>query len=254
MVLSKCTSYHGAEGVEAQLDENKRNYFNKLIKSYAQRPLRNIALAYKMVDYKDNLDEYDESQEDDLTLLGIVGIEDAVRPDVPGIITTVQEKSKITVRMVTGDNLDTAISIAKQCNILKGDPKPGEVMEGPKFKEALGDFVTDDKGVKSIKNIEKMKEIRDKLKVLARSSPENKYMLVTGLMQLGHTVAVTGDGTNDAPALRQSDVGFAMNIAGTDVAKAASDIIMVNDNFTCIAEAVKWGRNIYDNIRKFVQF
>jgi P-type E1-E2 ATPase len=130
-------------------------------------------------------------------------------------------------------------------------------MEGPKFQKALGDdFGYDENKKPRIKEeyMDALREIRDKLKVLASSSPKHKHMLVVGLMQLGHTVAVTGDGTNDAPALRASDVGFAMNITGTDVAKTASDIIMVNDEFKCIVEAVKWGRNIYDNIRKFVQF
>ena len=96
--------------------------------------------------------------------------------------------------------------------------------------------------------------IKDKLKVLARSTPEDKYMLVTGLKQLDSVVAVTGDGTNDAPALKKADVGFAMGITGTEVAKEASDIILLDDNFASIITAVKWGRNIYTNVRKFLQF
>jgi P-type E1-E2 ATPase len=96
--------------------------------------------------------------------------------------------------------------------------------------------------------------IKDKLKVLARSTPEDKYMLVTGLKELNSVVAVTGDGTNDAPALKKADVGFAMGITGTEVAKEASDIILLDDNFASIITAVKWGRNIYTNVRKFLQF
>lgn len=92
------------------------------------------------------------------------------------------------------------------------------------------------------------------LKVLARSRPEDKYLLVTGLREMGDVVAVTGDGTNDAPALKKADVGFAMGITGTDVAKHAADIIITDDNFASIVKAVSWGRNIYDNIRKFLQF
>lgn len=160
--------------------------------------------------------------------------------------------------MVTGDAKATAISIAKKCNILQGEPRPGEVMEGREFREFVGGLVYDEddeqKLCPKIKNMNNMREINDKLKVLARSSPDDKFILVTGLKALNCTVAVTGDGTNDAPALKKSDVGFAMNIAGTEVAKEASDIIMVDDNFKCIVTAVKWGRNIYDNIRKFVQF
>ena len=105
-----------------------------------------------------------------------------------------------------------------------------------------------------IKNFKKFKTIAKELKVLARSTPEDKYILVTGLRQLDHIVAVTGDGTNDAPALKKADVGFAMGIAGTDVAKEAAGIILLDDNFNSIVTACKWGRNIYDSIRKFIQF
>jgi len=96
------------------------------------------------------------------------------------------------------------------------------------------------------------RHIKDRLKVLARSTPEDKYMLVTGLKELQSVVAVTGDGTNDAPALKKADVGFAMGITGTEVAKEASDIILLDDNFASILTAVKWGRNIYENVRKFL--
>jgi Ca2+ transporting ATPase len=92
------------------------------------------------------------------------------------------------------------------------------------------------------------------LKVLARSSPEDKYLLVTGLIAQGKVVAVTGDGTNDAPALKKADVGFAMGISGTDVAKSACDIVLTDDNFCSVLTAVKYGRNVYDNVRKFLQF
>lgn len=105
-----------------------------------------------------------------------------------------------------------------------------------------------------IGNKAQFRQIKDKLKVLARSTPEDKYMLVTGLKELNAVVAVTGDGTNDAPALKKADVGFAMGITGTEVAKEASDIILLDDNFASIITAVKWGRNIYTNVRKFLQF
>ena len=94
--------------------------------------------------------------------------------------------------------------------------------------------------------------MRTELCVLARSRPDDKYLLVTGLKQFGDVVAVTGDGTNDAPALKKADVGFAMGITGTDVAKDAADIILLDDNFASIVKACTWGRNIYDNIRRFL--
>ena len=105
-----------------------------------------------------------------------------------------------------------------------------------------------------IANVNAFTEIVKELRVLARSTPMDKYILVTGLRDLGHVVAVTGDGTNDAAALKKANVGFAMGIAGTEVAKEAADIILLDDNFGSIVTAIKWGRNVYDSIRKFLQF
>jgi len=103
-----------------------------------------------------------------------------------------------------------------------------------------------------IENMKKFREIKKYLRVLARSSPEDKYLLVTGLKNTNEIVAVTGDGTNDAPALTKADVGFSMNLSGTDIAKCASDIILLDDNFSSIIVAIKYGRNVYDNVRKFI--
>ena len=148
-------------------------------------------------------------------------------------------------------------------------------MEGPEFNRLVGGVVcnkcrtaicdcpTDRKKaeeegkemrVDTVANAEEFDKIQDKLLVLARSRPEDKYCLVTGLKERGNIVAVTGDGTNDAPALKKADVGFAMGIAGTEVARDAAAIILIDDNFSSIVKAVLWGRNIYDSIRKFVQF
>lgn len=106
--------------------------------------------------------------------------------------------------------------------------------------------------VEGVKNRAAFKLMYTNLRVLARSRPEDKYLLVTALKEMGDVVAVTGDGTNDAPALKKADVGFAMGITGTDVAKHAADIIVLDDNFASIVKACMWGRNIYDNIRKFL--
>lgn len=133
-------------------------------------------------------------------------------------------------------------------------------MEGRDFRELCGGLKKIDDGGdrnlirEEIGNKAQFRAIKDKLCVLARSTPEDKYMLVTGLKELKSVVAVTGDGTNDAPALKKADVGFAMGITGTEVAKEASDIILLDDNFASIITAVKWGRNIYENVRKFLQF
>jgi Ca2+ transporting ATPase len=132
-------------------------------------------------------------------------------------------------------------------------------MLGEQFRSQLSITETDgeEEGspkIITIENIDRFREIADELVVLARSSPQDKFLLVTGLKQLGDVVSVTGDGANDAPALKKSDVGLAMNITGTDIAKEAADIILLDDNFSSIIVAVKWGRNIYDCIRKFLQF
>jgi Ca2+-transporting ATPase len=138
--------------------------------------------------------------------------------------------------MVTGDSILTATHIAKECGILQGD---GLVMEGREFRA-----MTD----------EQRNHILPKLQVLARSTPSDKFILVHRLRCLGEVVAVTGDGTNDAPALREADVGLSMGLAGTEVAKEASDIVILDDNFSSIVKAVLWGRSVYENIRKFLQF
>ena len=163
--------------------------------------------------------------------------------------------------MVTGDNLDTAKAIAIEAGIVSKDDADEKYvcMEGKEFRELCGGIAQNysishpNQIRESISNMNMFSEIQKKLKVLARSTPEDKYMLVTGLKDLDAVVAVTGDGTNDAPALKKADVGFAMN-SGTNVAKEASDIILIDDNFASIITAAKWGRNIYNNVRKFLQF
>ena len=170
------------------------------------------------------------------------------------------KRAGVTVRMVTGDNLKTAKAIAKNAGILSISEANSRyaAIDGKTFREEVGGLieVRDEKGklIEKVKNEEKFIEIISQLKVLARSSPQDKYLLVTGLKNQGAVVAVTGDGTNDAPALKKSDVGFAMGIAGTEVAKEASDIILLDDNFKSIITAIMWGRNIYASVRKFLQF
>jgi len=168
--------------------------------------------------------------------------------------------------MVTGDNKITAIAIAKDCGIIREGEEDEECvcMEGPEFNEFVGSLIHKDTRERVIimgkdadkeiiGNVENMKIVRQKLKVLARSRPNDKYIMVSGLKQLGDIVAVTGDGTNDAPALKRADVGFAMK-TGTQVAHSAADIIIQDDNFASIVKACKWGRNVFDNIRRFLQF
>ena len=176
--------------------------------------------------------------------------------------------------MVTGDNIVTAKAIALEVGIIHPD-EAHIALEGPEFYRLIGGVVckkcqtavcdcerdpllAEKNGKKvridCIKNRDVFEKIVPTLSVLARSRPEDKYALVTGLLETGNVVAVTGDGTNDAPALYKADVGFAMGIAGTEVAREASSIILLDDNFNSIVKAVIWGRNIYDSIKKFIQF
>ena len=137
--------------------------------------------------------------------------------------------------------------------ILSEYESPYSCMEGKDFREAVGGLCNMD-GKEVVRNMKKFREIKRDLKVLARSTPQDKYLLVTALQNTGEVVSVTGDGTNDAPALIKAQVGFSMGIQGTTVAIEASDIVLLDDNFKSIITALLYGRNVYDNVRKFLQF
>lgn len=254
-------------GQQLPINEQMRANIDQSIYSFAKQSLRTIGLAYKFVQTIDTHTKNNKGvlkeEESGFTLIGIAGIKDVIRPEVPDAVA-VCHRAGITVKMVTGDNLVTARAIAKECNIIHpdepDDDSNGRVMEGPEFYRLIGGVSKEeaakegDPPVEKIINGENFDRIYRKLAVLARSRPEDKYAMVTGLKERGHIVAVTGDGTNDAPALSKANVGFAMGITGTAVAKQAAAIMLMDDNFTSIVKAVKWGRNIYDSIRKFLQF
>ncbi|KAJ3188439.1 hypothetical protein HDU85_005590 [Gaertneriomyces sp. JEL0708] len=235
MVLKLSKWYVAADGSIKPIDDVVRARYEDAISRFANQALRTISGAFKPV--AGALPEGAEagSDEHDLIMCALFGIQDPVRPEVPGAVQSAQEAG-ITVRMVTGDNLATAKAIATECRILTSQ---GIVMEGPAFRKL---------------SEEEMDNILPRLQVLARSSPLDKQILVRALKRLGETVAVTGDGTNDAPALKGSDVGFSMGITGTEVAKEASDIVILDDNFASIIKAVLWGRSVFDSVRKFLQF
>jgi Ca2+-transporting ATPase len=224
---------------------DNRQTLTNLIDNYASRSLRTIAMVYRDFDRwpakgaRTVEGEKSEAVFEDIfktmVLLSIVGIQDPLREGVSDAVHICQ-KAGVVVRMVTGDNLTTARAIATSCGIYT---EGGIVMEGPAFRK-LGKA--------------EMDKIIPRLQVLARSSPEDKRILVKRLKELGETVAVTGDGTNDAPALKTADVGFSMGIAGTEVAKEASAIILMDDNFNSIVKAMMWGRAVNDAVKKFLQF
>lgn len=189
-------------------------------------------------------------------MISLFGIRDMIREEVPDAITTVK-RAGVKVIMCTGDNILTAKQIAKETGILNVDSHSFKseyaCMEGKDFREAVGGLY-EHNGKEVVRNMKKFREISRDLRVLARSTPQDKYLLVTALQNIGEVVSVTGDGTNDAPALTKAQVGFSMGIQGTTVAKEASDIILLDDNFRCIIIALMYGRNVFDNVRKFLQF
>lgn len=244
-----CTHHVEATGTDTdivpveELDEAKLEKVNSTITGFANQTLRTLALVYRDLESFPPKDaKYDESGEveytslaKDLTLVAIAAIEDPLRPGVTEAVEACR-RAGVQVKMCTGDNVLTAKSIATQCGIYTPG---GIVMEGPVFRKLSR---TD------------MLEVVPKLQVLARSSPEDKKILVETLKGLGEVVGVTGDGTNDGPALKTANVGFSMGIAGTEVAKEASDIILMDDNFASIVSAIMWGRCVNDAVRKFLQF
>ncbi|XP_059099644.1 plasma membrane calcium-transporting ATPase 2-like isoform X3 [Tigriopus californicus] len=262
IILKKCSFTLGDGGrVDRFSPTDQDRCVREVIEPMARDGLRTISIAYRdFVPGKADLNQVHYDSEPDwddedkiianLTSVCVVGIEDPVRPEVPEAIRKCQ-RAGITVRMVTGDNINTARAIATKCGIIK----PGDgylVMEGKEFNQRI-------KNSRDEVDQAKLDQVWPKLRVLARSQPIDKYTLVKGIINSKATanrevVAVTGDGTNDGPALKKADVGFAMGIAGTDVAKEASDIILTDDNFSSIVKAVMWGRNVYDSIAKFLQF
>ena len=197
--------------------------------------LRNIAIAYKPIKggAVEALTEADI--EEGVTFIGLQGMIDPPRPEVKQAVKECRAAGIKTV-MITGDHVLTAKAIAKQLGILKNKDR---VMDG----KALNQM-----------EVHELEEIVDEVSVFARVSPEHKLKIVKALQNRGHVVAMTGDGVNDAPAIKSSDIGVAMGITGTDVAKESSSLVLLDDNFATIKSAIQEGRNIYENIRKFIRY
>ncbi|KAF5176316.1 Calcium-transporting atpase [Thalictrum thalictroides] len=245
MILAMCSNYYESNGRMKVMDESERSAFQRIIQGMAANSLRCIAFAHKHIAEEElNYDEegnvQDSLKEDGLSLLGVVGIKDPCRPGVKKAVEACKDAG-VSIKMITGDNIFTAKAIAIECGILEVDMESNNemVVEGVEFRN-----YTDE---------ERMEKV-DRICVMARSSPFDKLLMVQCLKRKGHVVAVTGDGTNDAPALKEADIGLAMGIQGTEVAKESSDIVILDDNFASVAIVLQWGRCVYNNIQKFIQF
>jgi Ca2+-transporting ATPase len=216
------------EDVEANLE---------LVGNMAANALRVLAFSYKELPAGYDLENLEvEEIESELIFIGLMGMIDPAREEVPLAIRTAQSAGIRSV-MVTGDHKITAVAIAKQIGIL-GEGIEGNVLTGADIEE-----LTD----------EQLDDIIEKTRVCARVSPEHKMRIALSLKRLGHIVAMTGDGVNDAPALKAADIGVAMGIKGTDVTKEASDMVLEDDNFATIVRAIEGGREIYDNVSKYIR-
>lgn len=231
VVLNFCTKYLDSDWSAKPLTQEVRDKINNQLLEYSKQMLRCLLITYRIGgDYSTA-----EAAESDLIIIGVAAISDPLRPEVPQAIEDCHTAGVI-VRMVTGDNIETAKAIAKQCGILTED---GICMTGNEFRKTP-----------KLELLEKL----PKLQVLARSMPMDKFRLVRILKEVGEVVAVTGDGTNDALALKTAHVGLSMGLCGTEIAKEASDICILDDNFKSILMAILWGRCVFDNVRRFLQF
>ena len=235
-VLPLCT-HMLIDDEEVKMDEHLREKAMDAHHSLTGMGLRVLAFAYKELKAGWRTDDVDpEAMESGLVFAGLVGIEDPPRPEVPGAIGRCREAG-IRVIMITGDGSRTAVAVAREIGLVGNEPV---VIEGHEF-ERMGDG-----------------ELRDRLSgrdvIFARMTPKYKMRVVSVLKEEGERVAVTGDGVNDAPALKKADIGIAMGIAGTDVAKESADMILLDDNFATIVNAVEEGRAVYENIRKFISY
>ena len=226
-VLKRCTHAY-KNGMITFISEYDKKKIAEVNEKFAKEALRVLGFAIKKLDGK-------EATESEMIFVGLQGMLDPPRPEAIDAIKICKEAG-IKVVMITGDHKDTAVAIAKEMKILE---KESRVITGSELDE--------------IKD-EEFENIVNEIAVYARVSPEHKVRITEALKKKGHIVAMTGDGVNDAPALKKADIGVAMGISGTDVAKEASDMVLTDDNFASIVNAVEEGRGLYDNIKKFVTY
>ncbi len=247
-VLEHCRSYELADGSTRDLSPDIRERILGQLRDAASRAMRTLAFAHAVLpestpEEEDALHHIRDALEMNLVFAGFVAIRDPLRGDVKDAVAECRSAG-IEVKMITGDNVETARAIGYEIGLVGKRDEPidepdAAILTSKRFNEL---------------NDDELKAQLPKLRILARARPLDKFRMVKALQDLGEVVAVTGDGTNDAPALKKADVGLAMGIAGTEVAKEASKIVLLDDAFSTIVKAVHWGRSLYENIQRFIQF
>jgi Ca2+-transporting ATPase len=248
VLLEQCKSYLTADGAVQALNSEKRAAISEQLRLATAKAMRTLAFAYSELpagtpNHEDGLHEMRGSLEESLVFVGFVAIRDPLRHDVKDAVAECR-KAGIEVKMITGDNVETARAIGYEIGLIAKPDEPIDTPDSAVLTSAHFNTLKDDE----------LKQRLPKLRILARARPLDKYRMVKLLQELGEVVAVTGDGTNDAPALKKADVGLAMGIAGTEVSKEASKIVLLDDAFSTIVKAVHWGRSLYENIQRFIQF
>ncbi len=227
-------------GAEREATGDDLKQADAVVHSLAARGHRVIAVAYKRLDSEPTPDTTQDALETELVLKGFLGLEDPIRKEVPDAVRRCHEAG-INVIMITGDHPDTAEAVARRTGIVPGDAPLGQMT-------LTGD------ALEGLRKIDLMERLRHGTVVFARTTPEQKWKIVSALHDMGQVVAVTGDGVNDAPALKAADVGIAMGRSGTDVAREAAQVILLDDNFASIVAGIEEGRTIFANIQKFTNY
>jgi Ca2+-transporting ATPase len=234
IVLEKCTKIL-TNGKVQPLTSEQRTKILKVTEAMALQALRNLGIAYR--ELPQNMDQFDEKIEEDFVFVGITGMIDPPRTEVKDAIALCKSAG-IRVVMITGDHKLTATAVSKELNLL-GENEESKVLTGAELEE-MSD--------------EQLSKVVEDVVIYARVSPEHKMRIIRAWKAKNQVVAMTGDGVNDAPALKMADIGVAMGITGTEVTKEASDMVLADDNFASIVKAVKEGREIYDNIKKYLTY
>ncbi|GCD12341.1 calcium-translocating P-type ATPase, PMCA-type [Clostridium tagluense] len=234
IVLELC-KYEHVNCNEIELDEARRKEILGEIEKLQKKSMRVLGFAYRNIDEEVAMASEQGTLENDLVFTGFVGIKDPLRIDVKEAVETARNAG-VATKMLTGDNINTAIAIGEDLGLLEGNNRAVEAT----YIDTLSD--------------EELRQEITTISIVARSKPDTKMRIVIALQNNGEVVAVTGDGINDAPALTKADVGIAMGIAGTEVSKNAADIILTDDSFGTIVKGIKWGRGIYENFQRFIQF